>query len=281
MSELIQMRQRIKAIETIKKITHAMRLISMSSHSRLKNKEDTLHEYTEKLRTLFLKIQAYIPEEITPFTHPATNNKSLCILIGSQKGLCGSFNNSLFQLFSRHISDIQKYDIIVIGKRAVNYIHAHDFPEPVATYEEFNIRTLFTITHHVSTYIISAKHSYTDVIVWSNTVKNFFVQKPVKSTLIPLDIHATKKSASPEVQDDYLWEHTPAELLHTIATQYLEARIQQLLFESLLAEHAARFVSMDNSTRNAKNLLDTTKLRYNKLRQAKITKELIELSGSF
>jgi F-type H+-transporting ATPase subunit gamma len=66
-----------------------------------------------------------------------------------------------------------------------------------------------------------------------------------------------------------------------LAQQYLEAELQSLLYESLLAEHAARFISMDNATRNAEKLLEETKSDYNKLRQAKITKELTELTSSF
>ena len=72
--------------------------------------------------------------------------------------------------------------------------------------------------------------------------------------------------------NDFIWEHEPTELLNHIANQYLEAQIQNLLFQSLYAEQAARFVSMDNATRNAENLLESTTLTYNKLRQAKITR---------
>lgn len=78
-----------------------------------------------------------------------------------------------------------------------------------------------------------------------------------------------------------MWEHTPHEVLDILALQALEVTIQHLLFESLLAEQAARFISMDSSTRNAEKILEETILWYNKLRQAKITRELTELTGSF
>jgi F-type H+-transporting ATPase subunit gamma len=81
--------------------------------------------------------------------------------------------------------------------------------------------------------------------------------------------------------EQYTWEQNPSDILDDLALQYLTATMYRLLFQSLLAEQAARFISMDNATRNAKQLLEDTQLQYNKLRQAKITRELTELSASF
>ena len=80
---------------------------------------------------------------------------------------------------------------------------------------------------------------------------------------------------------DYIWEQNPEELLTMITQQCVQATVHTLLFHSLLSEQAARFLSMDSSTRSAEGLLEQNKLQYNKLRQAKITKELTELTGGF
>ena len=92
MAQLIQMRQRIKAIQTIKKITHAMRLISMSTHSRLRTKAPQIEQYQQEVATMFKKVQYAAPEWKNEFIHPETKNRPLIILAGSQKGLCGNFN---------------------------------------------------------------------------------------------------------------------------------------------------------------------------------------------
>jgi F-type H+-transporting ATPase subunit gamma len=84
-----------------------------------------------------------------------------------------------------------------------------------------------------------------------------------------------------EQESDLIWDQSAEKSLNDLAFSYITARIQLLLFDSLLSEHAARFVSMDGSTRNANGILESTKLEYNKLRQAKITKELTELTGSY
>jgi F-type H+-transporting ATPase subunit gamma len=280
MSELIQMRQRIKAIDTIKKITHAMRLISMSSHSRLKRKQEPLMRYINEINTLFTKVYTLAPDWKSNLMNPEQHaeRKSLFVLIGSQKGLCGNFNTALFHLFDRHTSETSSYDLIAVGKKTVDYAEEYYSEKLIASYNVFMIRNFFMLAQELTHHIVNAQGSYNSVAIFSNQFVSFFLQKPYKSVLIPFTPELSTKNTFTE---DYLWKHKPSEILDLLAHQYLEARIQHIFFDSLFAEHAARFLSMDNATRNAENLLEETKLEYNKLRQAKITKELIELVGSF
>ena len=111
-------------------------------------------------------------------------------------------------------------------------------------------------------------------------LKTFFVQKATITQLIPFD-SASITANTEQSTEEYLWDETPNDILDKLAVQYIEAQFQHLIFQSLLSEHAARFISMDNSTRNANNLLAATKLEYNKVRQAKITTEITELTGNF
>lgn len=285
MSQLVQMRQRIKAIETIKKITYAMRLISMSAHSRLKRKQDTIIRYIDTIEQLFGKIYKTDTSWSSPIINPTKTafNKQLIILVGSQKGLCGNFNSNLFYFFESSIEHYanQSCDIIIIGRKIIESAKKLNRMNVIATHETFNSHNLFAIAQTISDTIIRACPMYEKVTLFSNQLKGFFVQKPHESILIPFTPSAHATSVTPLSTDDFVWEHEPKELLDHIANQYLEAQIQYLLFQSLYAEQAARFVSMDNATRNAESLLESTTLTYNKLRQAKITKELTELTSSF
>lgn len=285
MSQLVQMRQRIKAIETIKKITYAMRLVSMSAHSRLKRKQDTIIRYIESIEQLFGKIYRVDARWQSPILNPiqTTNVKKLIILVGSQKGLCGNFNSNLLYFFESHNASQanQSFDIIIIGKKIADYIKKLKHTAIITTYDTFNLNNLFIIAQEISDTIITASPLYQEVILLSNQLKGFFVQKPQESRLIPFAPSENATAMASIATDDFVWEHKPAELLDHVAQQYLEAQIQYLLFQSLYAEQAARFISMDNATRNADNLLESTRLTYNKLRQAKITKELTELTSSF
>lgn len=281
MSLLIQLRYRIKAIETIKKITHAMRLISMSSRSRLKSKEDALHEYIATSQQFFSRIQKSAPDWKSPLTVTAEQQNPLVILIGSQRGLCGNFNTVLFHFFEKSISKPQgngKIQMIVVGKKAINYVEDNPLYNIIARFPDLHAKTIGSIAHQIMDIISTVQPQFSPVTVFSNRLKTFFVQKPQEYVLIPF---TPSKSDQPViVTNEYYWEQDPTELLNQLAYQTIETQLYYLIFESLLAEHAARFISMDNATRNAQTLLEDNQLQYNKLRQAKITKELTELVSS-
>jgi F-type H+-transporting ATPase subunit gamma len=273
MAQLIHLRQRIKAIETIKKITHAMRLISMSTHTQLKHRASYVNSYTQNMNNLFKQI--YSLKEEKSSTISKTKKSTLVIIIGSQKGLCGNFNFYIAQHLFEHLKN-NSADLIVVGKKIFE-LAQHSSHTILQTFNAFSIRNLLEISHHITDYILTHEHEYSEVILAHNLPKTFFLQKPTLKTIFPLkdDIQSNQDL------DDYEWEQDKHQLFDILLRQYVESQVYNALFESLLAEQAARFISMDSSTRNAKKLLEVTKLQYNKLRQAIITKELTELSSSY
>lgn len=283
MAHLIQIRQRIKAIETIKKITHAMRLISMSAHSHLKKNDAPLAIYTNTLHKLLDTASQCVPHWKNEILYPSETlaPKTLIIVVGSSKGLCGDFNSSLFRFFMRwqqqHPPINPSY--IVIGKKAIDHAKLSNIT-PLTTITHITLQSLPSTAKSITQEILHARPHYTQVILISNKMKSFFSRKPQAQTLIPLDT-LENSSNSPHALPDYIWEQDPTRILDALAYQTLEATIYQLLFQSLLAEQSARFISMDSSTRNAETILEETRLLYNKLRQTKITTELSELTGNF
>lgn len=284
MSQLIQMRQRIKAVETIKKITHAMRLISMSSHSRIRSKKSNFELYQREIQSLFFHLKGTVDTWSNTILYPESSQtqRNLIILVGSQKGLCGNFNSQIFSFFEKNINskDVQRSDLCIIGSKAYEYAESLE-KKPVLIFKEFTSLTVNSIALSITNHIFNANPSYTSVTIFGNYPKSFFAQKPQKAPLIPFEIKGDTQSSQDEYLQDYLWEQDPVALLNDFAEKLLTIRIQNVLFDSLIAEQAARFIAMDNSTRNASTLLDTMKLQYNKLRQAKITRELTDLIGSF
>jgi len=278
MSQLIQLRQRIKAINTIKKITHTMRLISMSSHSRLRSKEEPLKEYAALCKTVLAKIKHYSPDWHNSIIMPENSlpSKTLIILIGSQRGLCGNFNTMLYHYFEKNIPHDQANTFIVpIGKKAIKYCETKSSFTIAQKYYEITPKTLAEIAESLKKFILSQEVPFTSVLVASNILKSFFIQRPLITTLVPF-VPPTQSTTNNH--EEYYWQQSPSELLDMLAYQALETELLYLLFQSLLAEQAARFISMDNATRNVQRMLENTQLQYNKLRQFKITKELTELS---
>ncbi len=288
MSVLMLMRQRMKAIETIQKITHAMQLISMSSHTRLRNKKAALALYTSELLNLFTHIYAHDLSWHHPILLPSiphedevTKEHNLIILVGSQKGLCGTFNQHLLSFFERKETPDNKAHAhyIAVGKRACDYLAHMEDRTVIKQFNEFTYTMITPIAQQITDYIMHATPHYTSVTVYSNWSKSFFVQVPAHHTVVPLTLPQVAREDD-DLSETYEWEQSPETLLTALAQSILLATLQDLLLTSLTAEQAARFVAMDNSTRNAHNLLDQMTLDYNKRRQAKITRELTDLIGS-
>lgn len=281
MSELVQMRQRIKAIETIKKITHAMRLISMSTHSRLRSKKEFIEDYKSEVANLFFKVTTLFPELPNTILFPDVNlpENQLVILIGSQKGLCGSFNGSVFLFSEKYLAALsnKQINLIVIGKKAHDYIKMYGVSS-MQVFDDVSYSTIAKIATQITDHILQVKNPYTCVRVFSNHPKTFFVQQPKDTQVIPFGDYALRNK---EQSADYAFEQPAQDILNFLSAQALFISIQDLLLQSLIAEQAARFIAMDNSTRNAGNLLDRMRLNYNKLRQTKITRELTDLIGGF
>jgi F-type H+-transporting ATPase subunit gamma len=276
MAQLIHLRQRIKTVETIKKITHAMRLISMSTHAQLSKQFHAIKKYHAALSTLFARMPN---SQDALFGTKKPSQRKLLIVIGAQKGLCGSFNSGLFHYL---LNVIKKEDhslhIIPIGKKTVDFIQEHYTTYCSTTFTHLTPETVSAIAQTIAQLIFQNNSDYLEVSILSNTVKSFFVQVPHMTTMIPM---ATKTTDNVHTTEDYVWDTNPHDIIEQITQQYITSSLHSLLLESLLAEHAARFVSMDSSTRNAEKILETTRLKYNKLRQAKITKEILELADAF
>lgn len=282
MSQLIQMRRRIKAIETIKKITSAMRLISRSFHMRMNKEQDMLQEYRDTLCTIFTQLRSTAPEWQPEKFFPSEKliHKELLIIIGGQKGLCGNFNANLFYWIDAHQQELRNPEkqIIVLGKR----IQEHLVKRTLAikkSYQEIKPKNLDVRTEELLEDIFNEGERYTKVSILSNHPKTFFIHEQRYQHLIPFIGCADNAKAHPS--DDYHWYHDANKILDTLAEDFIKISLRAALFESLLAEQSARFLSMDNATRNANKFLDNMQLQYNKARQAKITKELTELAGAF
>src|SRR5579872_3982064 len=153
MSKLIQMRNRIQTIETIRKVTDAMRIISMSAHSRLKAKQDALDNYLHTLSILLAKVQQATPSWSNERLMPTSihNNNPLIILIGSQKGLCGGFNSHLLKFFDGYLKEYPSahYHFVAVGKKAVDYMQAHHSDAILKTYPTLTAQKFLIIAQQL------------------------------------------------------------------------------------------------------------------------------------
>lgn len=261
MSHFIALKQRIKIIETIKKTTGAMRLISMSTHSRLNHQRIILDEYTQEIDRILhdLREKAVQTQSIRMPCEVRTELEPVIILVGSQKGLCGTFNENVFHLLTK-----QKLPatcpLITAGKRASDALKQAGLI-PITTFDELKSANFATTASALTTFLL--KLNRTNVVIFSNYSRSFFAQK---AKMTNLELPQLDTITSP--------------FLQTVEVLHIKTALMHILYESLLAEQAARFLSMDTATRNAEEVLEQTRLEYNKARQTHITMELTELSSS-
>jgi len=297
MSHLVQLRQKIRSIQSTKKITHALRLVSMSSYNKLDKANAPLNVYAQSVKSFFREILTYAPEwkNTLLFPQDVLDAQPLYIIVATSKGLCGSLNSNLLRYLDTalFIEKQQKPTFIAIGQKAINYVKEHDLGELAWSYTELSSSNFIALADDLVDKITNSPTAYSSVSFFSSYAKSFFSQHAQKFTLIPIALDVPDKAngsdkikqlvlSEDEVSFDApIWEQNKEQILDYLAIRYLRSSIIHILFQALRAEHAARFLAMENSTNNAEKYLEKLTLLFNKTRQALITKEVSELSASF
>ncbi len=298
MSHLVQLRQKIRSIQSTKKITHALRLVSMSSYNKLDKANAPLNVYAQSVKTFFRDVLIYAPEWKSSLFFPQDilDSNPLYIIVATSKGLCGSLNSNLLRYLdtSLFIEKQQKPTFIAIGQKAISYVKEHDLGDLAWSYTELNSNNFIALADDLVDKITSNPTAYSSVSFFSSYAKSFFSQQAQKFTLIPMSLDISDKTndidknkTQTTVNEDEssfdapIWEQNKEQILDYLAIRYLRSSIINILFQALRAEHAARFLAMENSTNNAEKYLEKLTLQFNKMRQALITKEVSELSASF
>jgi F-type H+-transporting ATPase subunit gamma len=290
MLNLIQIKQRIAAIKATQKVVEAMRLISISAYPKIHKRHLANEKFTKTCRELLEFLLAASGN--LDFNFISAPNKPGCktiiIVIASSKGLCGSFNSQLEKHANSRIEiDPQhKYEFLAMGKKSealiqnINLLKNTNYK--IKSFETPTTKNLHQVAWAVKNHIIQSVH-LSDVISLSNTFKTLFSQRPKVKKLLPLEntlSSDTSDATEAQPTGEIIWEQPAKEIINQFFMNYLEASICGLLCESLLCEFAARFITTDSATQNAKNKIEQLSLQYNKIRQSLITREVAELSSS-
>lgn len=283
MAQLTHLKRKINSIKTTKKITHAIRLVSMSSYLKLEKEADFLKKFKTNIAQTFAQVSKNQDEWYNQILFPKDllDSKPLYIFISSAKGLCGSFNSSLFRYIERNIviEDHQNPELITIGQKVKKEIQNKNLGKIILDFHEINSENLEMIAKEIIKKIYNAKENYSSVSFYSNRLKNFFIQTPQKTTLIPAILDFENEDKKLQTFDP-IFEQDQTKILNFIAQKYVKSSILEILFQSLISENASRFLAMDNSNTNAEKMLDKLILEYNRSRQTLITREVSELSAN-
>jgi F-type H+-transporting ATPase subunit gamma len=285
MSSTRDIRRRIRSVGNTAKITKAMQMVAASKMRKAQQSALNGRPFTALLYRLQRKATAHA----TDFTHPLLERREVrkraVILIGGDKGLCGALNSNLFRVASKF--DPRDTLFITAGRRAAQFI-ARTRRRLVA---EFNYGDS---PRYVEAKAIAGfaadlflKKEVDEVQVVATRFVNTLTQEAVCFEFLPVgEIKGLKlpdklsEAALVTNNLDYLFEPNPEAFLAYLMSHYLSIFIYQILLNAKASEQSARMVAMKNATDNANTLIDDLTLEYNKLRQGKITTELLEIAGA-
>ena len=285
MSKQIQLKQKIKSIQTTKKITNAIRQVSMSLYSKLEHNSPAIRNYTQNLKNLFTELVSYDQTWQNPLLFPKSSTPNpLIIIVATSKGLCGGLNSNLFKFVEKEFAN-QKFKnpkFITVGNKAAAYIKDREWGETIANYNDFNSNNYISIANDLITKFVDAPVPFTSITIFHNEAKSFFAQRPTEFQLVPLQINqANSEIAHHKIHKEFIWEQNTNDTLDYLSIRYIKSQILFILFQALISEYSARFVAMDSSTTNAEKFIERVTLQYNKLRQSEITREVSELCAGF
>ena len=288
MPNLLDIRRRIKSVKNTQQITKAMKMVSAAKLKRAQDRVVTARPFANKMMEVLGELAKRTDEN---FHHPLLDRRGderyLLVLITADKGLCGAFNTNLTkaaQSFMKENPD-KNIELLPIGRKGRDF-----FRNRRATIiGEFlgltgKGRVEFSEALEVARHIIKL---YTDdtgidkVFLLYNEFKSVLSQRVVLEQLLPV---ARAKEEEPEARSqqsvslvDYIYEQPPGEMFGYLLPRLVETQIFRALLESVASEHGARMTAMESASKNASELIDTLTLNMNRVRQAAITNEIIEV----
>jgi len=281
MPSLIDLRRRIRAVKNTQQITKAMKTVSASklrkAQERIINARPFADEMLRVLTGLSSRLESTAHPLLASFA-PNSDAPSLLVVVTADKGLCGGFNSAVFRKATAHIRDASdQVALASIGRKGRDFFRRYGCD---VRYEDINIFNDLRYIHAQAISEMAIKEfiegTVSSVHLLYNEFKSVIQQNVVVEQLLPIP-RIEPSNEEPEKLPDYLFEPDPAQIFKTLLPRYVEIQIFRALLESSAAEHAARMTAMDAATRNAGEMIDGLTLYMNKVRQATITRELIEV----
>ena len=284
MASLDDLKKRIVSVKSTQKITKAMKMVAAAKLKRAQENAEKGRPYSEKMNNIILNLSNGISnKENAPELLKGTgeDKKHLCIVLTSDRGLCGGFNTNIIKKAKAYFQKIsgegKDLTIITVGSKGYDQlkrIYKHKIVEKISFKDSKTINYLDA--EKVGKMIIDKfkKKEFDICVMFYNQFKNVITQIPQEQQIIPLKASETEGSSS---EDNYEFEPDEDEILSNLLPKNISTQIFKAMLENSASEQGSRMSAMDNATRNAGDMVDKLTIEYNRSRQASITKELIEI----
>jgi F-type H+-transporting ATPase subunit gamma len=286
MPTLREIRQRLKAIQNTKKITSAMKMVAAAKLRKVQDRMLNFRPYATRMETVLSDLAKVAEREIHPLLAWRPRKTVEVFVVTSDKGLCGAFNANILRASSKYIAGLKgegiEVSLNIVGRKARDYFRRRNVPAR-KTWIGLSGRITYTDAQEIAKDLSESYMNETidEVIVIFNEFKSMIAQNITTLKLLPIGTIEPEGGEAKEstIYGDYMYEPTRQAIFETLLPKYIEIEIYRALLESSAAEEAARMTAMENATKNCSEMIDKVTLLANKIRQASITKELMDVVG--
>ena len=278
MPSLIDIRRRIRSVKNTQQITKAMKMVSAAKLRRAQDRVISARPYAAMLRQVLgnLAAAAALDERVAsnPLLAQRPERRIALVLVTADKGLAGAFNSNLIKAAMKFASEHpeQQFEYLLVGRKGRDFYRKRSVTV-AGEYTGLTAKVLYEDAAGIAHGLMDrfAKEEIDAVYLINNEFKSVMAQKLAVSRVLPVEMPQHQQPI------DYIFEQPPAELLESLLPRYVEMEIYRALLESAAAEHAARMTAMESATSNAAEMIERLTLYMNRVRQASITKEIIEV----
>jgi F-type H+-transporting ATPase subunit gamma len=279
MATLLDFRRRIRSVRNTQQITRAMKFVAAAKLRRAQEAVFAARPYARQMHNVLASAMARMESPQHPLLARRAEECVLLLLVSGDKGLCGAFNTNVIRRAIEFMRQRQqgKLEVIAAGKKGRDALRKRR-ENLVAEYVNLSGKVEFSHAKEIGGRVIKMYTTGEVDAVYAvyNEFKSVLAQRLVIEKLLPIEAAEFQSSAAATLVD-YIYEQPPAEILDRLLPRHVDTQVFRVLLESAAAEHAARMTAMDSATNNAAELIDGITLHMNKVRQASITKEIIEI----
>ncbi|GAB6169227.1 ATP synthase F1 subunit gamma [Clostridium carnis] len=272
---LIEIKRRMKSVESTRKITKAMNLVATSKLRKARKELVANEKYYNLCHEIVRELMAVLPEDYnSPFFNSGVKTSDkLYIVISSDTGLCGGFNGNIASSLSNTIEDKSTAKIVVAGSKGISYMKRYGF-DTVGEYVE--IPDVPTVKEISAIYKDALYRFKKGDVCEVNVVFTEFIS-PIKQEVRIEKLFPIEREV--KAQGQFLIEPSVDEVLNSSLDVYFKSKLKRSMLHSKVSEQSARMTAMDGATRNANDILQSLSIKYNRIRQSMITQEISEIVG--
>jgi F-type H+-transporting ATPase subunit gamma len=287
MATLRDIQRRIKSVQSTQKITRAMKLVAAAKLRRAQERILSARPYASKMAELLGNLVSGQGSDgaAHPLLEQREGPRRQVVIITADKGLAGAFNSNILRRSIEFLRSSSQTDVtlVVVGRKARDFYRRRPYTikrDMIGFWDRLAYSHAQELADQIMSQYLDGEVDEVHLIY--NEFRSVAVQRPVRVQLLPIPRTEEAAAKDPNVvepQVDYIYEPSPEAILGDLLPRHVRMQVYKALMESLAGEYGARMTAMEAATKNAKEMIDILTIQYNKARQEKITKELLDIVG--